>query len=843
MQDKQYQALTHHCERERIILWYDEGGTHHELYESFEYPGLQKLRISNNELALKHRVLKQEPEGKFLLYSDSARPPNAHNWLLDLALSQFVFASDKPALYLAALELNENFRPLIQEHLSFFENSKERLEPLRSVLEPAGETAASLRRKMLGVLTAPGAAERRLERSFPEILLDLACDSFTEDTPVWNAVQRHGLVQSFFKELAEYGYEAEQPSVRGAILAVFERVWEYQYSGRQTPADRKAQWLVDVWETSIPMADSYRQLLAEVERELALERRLGELELEELSRIRFAPLADKFLAERIAGRMSSGSYDTGELARIIHARRESYWVAHEGGKLPAVYELLGQVLSFESELAGLRWTYVDAGVLWQAYAERLFTLDYRYREVLRLYSEADSPGFLSELMRKLNDRYVHQFQQRLAEEWERLGSIPPAAVLPEVPRQREFFEKVVAPFLREDRKLVVVISDGLRYELGHALQSALLGLNRFEAECEPMLAELPSFTQLCMNSMLPHERVELTTDAKVLVDGKNMASMEQRGAHLERVVAARFPGKRAKALWAKDLYGLSKQAARDEVESIDLLFLYSNNIDATGDSAKTEDTLPTAAQREVEYLKDLCRKITSNMNRSHIVITADHGFLYQDTKLDDIYLLDAPPLSGKAKVDRRYIISEAELRAEHFSCISLAESGTGAPYVSFPQGLYRIRKQGGGSRYVHGGASLQELCLPLLRVQKTREDDRRQVDVQVLKGSQAITTGSYRVRFFQDKPVDAKTRPRRVRARFIAADGTLLSNTQELLFDSHDQADQNRGRECVFSFTPDANRYSGETVYLELCDIGESGHVTPYLRDGYSYRTRAELDF
>ena len=843
MHEKQYQALTQHFDRERLILWYDEGGTHRELFESFEYPGLSKLRIENNELAIKYRVLKEEPDRKFLLYSESGRPPNAENWLLDLALSHFVFASDKVALYLSELELPETYRPVIREHLSFFENTKERLEPLRAVIDPTRETADSLQLKMLGVLTATGAADRRAAREFPEILLDLACESFADDTPLWKAVGRHGLEQRFFAEARSYGYESDTPTVRGCILAVFERVWEYQYGGRREPADSKAQWLVDVWQKSIPMSERYQRLVHELERPLALERRFGDLQLEELARVSFTPLADKFLASRVAERVSLGSYDTAELEQIVRSRRESYWVAVERGQLQAVYQLLEHVLAFESELAGLRWNHTTAIELWEAYTQSLYVLDLRYREAVRLYREADSPGFLSELMRKLNDRYVHQFQQRLAEVWERLVTIPPAAVLPGVKQQRNFFNSVVVPVLRADRKLVVIVSDALRYEAGQALCAQLLGVNRFEAECEPMLAELPSFTQLGMNSLLPHDEIAVTSDGKVLVDGKSIASREQRGAFLERSVAALLPGKRAKAVAAKDFAGLSKQAAREEVEGIDLLFLFSDGIDAAGDNAKTEDTLPAAVHKEIEYLSELCRKITGNINRSHIVITADHGFLYQDAKLDDIHFLDAPAVTGSAKLDRRFILSDGPVNNEHLRCVSLSEAGNGAPYLSIPRGLYRIRKQGGGSRYVHGGAMVQELCLPLLRVQKTREDDQGQVNVQILKSSQAITTGSVRVRFFQDKPVDAKTHARRIRARFVTNDGTIVSNTADILFDSEDSAEQNRGRECSFSFTPDANRYSGGTVYLELSDVGESGHLTPYHREGYNYRTKNELDF
>lgn len=66
-----------------------------------------------------------------------------------------------------------------------------------------------------------------------------------------------------------------------------------------------------------------------------------------------------------------------------------------------------------------------------------------------------------------------------------------------------------------------------------------------------------------------------------------------------------------------------------------------------------------------------------------------------------------------------------------------------APCASFRLG--RIRLPGGGSRFVHGGATLQEIVLPVLAVNKKRKSDTRLVNVEVWPESDKITTGQARV--------------------------------------------------------------------------------------------------
>ena len=144
---------------------------------------------------------------------------------------------------------------------------------------------------------------------------------------------------------------------------------------------------------------------------------------------------------------------------------------------------------------------------------------------------------------------------------------------------------------------------------------------------------------------------------------------------------------------------------------------------------------------------------------------------------------------------------------------------TGDFNVLIPRGVNRLRRQGAGSRFVHGGASLQEIVVPLLKVRLAREQTTSQVSVDVLRtGSNRITTGRLPASFIQQEPVSDKMLPRTLRAQLVAGpQAGVISDAVTHVFDS---AEENvRAREFAHTFTlsPDAaKRYRNQEVKLRL---------------------------
>jgi 5S rRNA maturation endonuclease (ribonuclease M5) len=178
-------------------------------------------------------------------------------------------------------------------------------------------------------------------------------------------------------------------------------------------------------------------------------------------------------------------------------------------------------------------------------------------------------------------------------------------------------------------------------------------------------------------------------------------------------------------------FGMTRNSSvgRDLAKANDVVFIYHNCIDAVGDKRDTEHRTCIAVESALEEIVKLLKKAAA-MNVSHFVITADHGFLFQNDALDESDFLAVPQPGEALQYQRRFIVAPKiaeDSRLKHFTATQLGLVGN--LQFAFPKGIQRLRLQGSGSRYVHGGTSLQEIVVPVVEVKKLRIDDVAQVEV------------------------------------------------------------------------------------------------------------------
>ena len=153
--------------------------------------------------------------------------------------------------------------------------------------------------------------------------------------------------------------------------------------------------------------------------------------------------------------------------------------------------------------------------------------------------------------------------------------------------------------------------------------------------------------------------------------------------------------------------------------------------------------------------------------------------------------------------------------------------------VQLPKSINRLRLKGSGSRFVHGGASLQEVIIPVLKVNKKRQSDVTNVEVEILRGSSSlITSGQLAVVLYQAQPVTDKVQSRVLRAGIYTEAGELISDSHELIFDLTSDnprerelqvrlvlsraADDANGKEVVLRFE---EKHAGTTHYKEYKSV------------------------
>src|SRR5690606_31889502 len=98
-----------------------------------------------------------------------------------------------------------------------------------------------------------------------------------------------------------------------------------------------------------------------------------------------------------------------------------------------------------------------------------------------------------------------------------------------------------------------------------------------------------------------------------------------------------------------------------------------------------------------------------------IYITADHGFLYQRDSLESSDMLPKE-VSNVIESKRRYILSKEKQEVSGQLSIDLSSVVKNEHQLTayIPNSTMRYRIQGSGIQFVHGGASLQEVVVPLI---------------------------------------------------------------------------------------------------------------------------------
>ena len=384
----------------------------------------------------------------------------------------------------------------------------------------------------------------------------------------------------------------------------------------------------------------------------------------------------------------------------------------------------------------------------------------------------------------------------------------------------------------------------MRYEVGEELLRRIREQDKFDAQIEPILSSLPSYTQLGMASLLPHEQLAISDAEKAVVsiNGNPTAGLENR----KKILASNPNGDRTAAWQATDFLELKSIDAKEIIRDHDVLYIYHNVIDATGDSAKTEEKVFEAVEDALVELVTLVRKLTS-ANAGHIFVTADHGFIYQNRDLQESDYLSVKPEGDEILFqDRRFILGRGLNEHPSFKKFNASELGLdGDIEVLIPKSINRLRRKGSGAKYVHGGASLQEVIVPVLKINKGRQNDTALVDVSILTGAtKTITTGQLSVRFYQEEAITEKIQPRKLRLGIYALDGTLLSDTHELMFDMTSSNPRDREQKAQLLLSKSADAYNNKEVVMRL-DEQHAGtsHFKEYKSTRYTIKRSFSNDF
>jgi len=803
-----HESLDTALARKRVVLWYDPNGEWTSEFDDYQAPQAEKLRVEGNEFSVKVAISRAPLEQRFLLYLPSAKPPEQGNWLLDLLLAGHEFTADRASLDIQEAGLTLEFKELAQQHKAFF-RSPVRNTKLKELLRPNDDETA-VRLKMLAVLAKQQAdIDKLLLHAFSQ--LDPAIPD--GDDPVEALYGNHRLSGYFWRAVGEkFGYASPEPNLRDFAVALFNSVCSIGPSGDLLP---HARVFLSIWKDSLSARPAFEQWSDHLAGVLHVEDQLNE-----------APdgydpddddsyeLIERFVLSRLLQRFQAEASDP-ELLEVLRNRTTSCWYEkHRHG-----YQALEHAITFRSLLAkaDLQVPSFEQGL--ERYCNGWWRLDQAYRRCIFHARTYQQPGLLKPLRDWLEAQYVNNVLLPLTNRWSDQVAGLTSWGSSTLPRQKEFHMRYVhAPLSSKGlKRLFVVISDALRYEAARDFADRLNNQagKGWQAEVDALLGALPTFTQLGMAALLPGAQLGLNpADATALVDGQSATGTDNR----DKILKAYANG-RAKAILAEDFLGLatSKEGA-ELTKDHDLIVIFHNRIDRIGDKRESEAETCQAVEQTFDDLEQIMRKIAS-LKGSQAVITADHGFLFQQEPVDANDRAQFPTAKELSFKNRRFALGtgiKASAGQKVFTADELGLSGNWE--AVFPLGLDRFPRSGSGSRFVHGGTSLQEVVVPVIRLKRERKDESRVVEAELLRVPAKITMGKLAFGLFQLEPVEPKKRlPLQLRIGLYAkADGALLCAHRTVMLDSAASEAREREQQLVLELSNAAGDYNNQTLELRL---------------------------
>lgn len=824
------QSLANLFGKHRILFWYDSKQELREEYEALALPGVEKIELCNNEYAVKHRILREQPTQKFLLYSHGPQPDALDNWLLDVQLAHGEFRTDQTAIWLADLELGLEFADLVNQHIEFFQASV-RKNALKKLLAN-DDTPSMVRMKILAVCAG---SEPRLD-SILERLLEELVDGCEDSI---NLIERSALNAFLWEQMSRYySYQSTDPSIRDFVIELFKSCYAMGTDGT-VQLSNDALVFLKRWKDSRSFTKGFEYWSNQCAAVLGIEQDLAKRDFRTLVELDYFELIDRKIISDLVREVVARTVSTGDVVLWVRQRRQGYWYS----RYQDLYAAIEYAALFIQQLAETSLVSPNLSKAVQLYSTQWFKLDQLYRKTVFHARKSGQISLMGPLLEQVENLYTNNFLLKLGDDFQGfVDGISQWEALP-VRRQNQFFDHYVQPYLRREQRVCVIISDAMRYEIGDELLSLINQEDRYSAELEPMLSMLPSYTQLGMAALLPNTSLQIADNetATVLVDGQSSMGTDNRNKILKKAL-----NDRGEAITADKLLNMNQIESRELLKRNDVIYIYHNRIDHTGDKMHSEGEAFEAAEQTLQDLLRLVKKLVG-ANASSILITADHGFIYQDRAIDESDFAVAD-VQGEQILyrDRRFVLGKG--LKPHASLHSLSPEQLaleGEVQVQLPKSINRLRLKGSGSRFVHGGATLQEVVVPVLRVSKARQSDVSRVEVDILgSASSVITSSQLGIALYQKEPVTDKVQSLQLRAGIYTQDGELISDCHELTFDFTSTNSRERELQVRFLLSAESDKANGQEVILRLEEKhAGTTHYQIYKTRSYTLRRSFTGDF
>ncbi|MGM0882442.1 MAG: BREX-1 system phosphatase PglZ type A [Bacillota bacterium] len=775
----------------KLVFWYDDKAEFADDIATLELSNAKVYNLeSDNQFYTKYFLERLDRTTNYLIYAPFSKPPVRDNHLADTIKYSKEFFADRASLLTVDLGIDEKYKPVIQKYIKFF-GAKDRTQRFYD-LEIENFTRNTIEIALLSALCKTRTA------SFEEVVRVVLTDDEMDDNKFLAEFEKYDLLLAFWRLCEEqFGYTDVKPTLEKLVVTLF-----VTYTERYMDAELPKSWnsfisyksgniiaFLDNLMNSLLYRNRYNELSEYVAAGLNATVALEAIGPEALLRCDTFALIDRMIIHWIMERLlveDTGAKLNGMTIPLVCQERNKM---HFGEIFKMQYKLLEHAYYLIME--GSYNCPDDLTEIVNQYRESDYLIDTHYRYFYYCFDKLKDTTAYERLQDLIENIYSNEYLDKIISKWNAVLIHDESMTV--LPLQRNFYSRYI--YNRKER-VVVIISDAMRFETGRTLWTRLQDDEKCTAKLGAMLSMLPSYTRLGMAALLPHKALEMTDDYRILVDGASCDDLKQREAVLQRHNA------NSRCIQFDDIKSMKRDAIRQVFTGMDVVYIYHNQIDARGDKPNTENEVFIACEEAVNEIHDLIKQLTDHVSATHYIVTADHGFIYKRDKLEESDKIANVSEKGSF-VNRRFIVSEQALQGDGIGSVPMSRvlGNDDNKVVSFPVSSNVFKVAGGGQNYVHGGSSPQEMIVPVLDI-KTEKGHKgtRTVQITLISMVQKISNLITTLDFIQNEPISDVVKGSSYKIFFISEENEKISNENIYVADKKDVEPQKRIFRLRFNF-------------------------------------------
>lgn len=799
----------------KLVFWYDANAEFVDDVDTMDLVNAKVLHLEpDNQFYTKYFLECVDTTTNYLVYAPFAKPAIRENHLADTIKYSKEFFADRASLLTLDLGIDERYKPVIQHYIKFFGEKKRTQAFYDLELE-------TFNRNTIEIALMSALCKCKTS-SYEEVLRTVLTDAGFEDNPYLAEFKKYDLLDAFWRQAQDvFGYADERPTLEKFTMTMF-----VTYAAKAMPVEMPVAWkpfisfksgnviaFIDNLMNSYIYGERFDEISKTVYDNLKADTEFRKMPVEALIPCGIFAGIDELLIDWITERLEledvAAKLGDVTIPQLTKQRRQGHF-----GKIYAnEYYVLQEAWNI---ISGSQYIHsASLNEMVKNYTSELYKMDRYYRYFYYYLDKMEDNSRFDKLKELVENIYANDYLAKVCTNWNELFRTELDSL--QMMKQPDFFSRNVN-YAKD--QLVVIISDALRYEVGMTLLEKLQADEKCTATMKTMASTLPSITKYGMAALLPHRTLELTEDYTVLVDGQKTDKLEQRQAILQKYKPA------SRCVKYDDIKSLSVADLRSIFTRQDVVYIYHDQIDARGDKLSTENEVFNACAEAVDEISALIRRLTTSANRSHFLVTADHGFLYRRNKLSESDRIGS--VAGSADVlGRRYLLSNKSVSVEGVAAtaVGVMMQNKDERKVFYPIGADIFRASDPGMNYVHGGCSPQEMIIPLIEVKTERGyKETTTAQIALVSLTSKITNLITSLDFVQTDAVSDVVKETTYRIYFVDDNGEKISNEHLYVADKKDKDTVKRVFRLRFSFKNKKYR-KDQKYYLVAYDENNSLEV------------------